>query len=50
MDMWNVPMVQSRQPLAYRLMESMGLRGQNDMAGAHREGLQRVEALRYPPS
>ena len=26
MDMWNVLMVQSRQPLAYRLMESMGLR------------------------
>ena len=25
MDMWNAPMVQSRQPLTYRLMESMGL-------------------------
>ena len=26
-DMWNAPMVQSRQPLTYRLMESMGLGG-----------------------
>ena len=28
MDMWNAPTVQSRQPLTYRLMESMGLGGQ----------------------
>ena len=27
MDMWNAPMVQLRQPLTYRLMESMGLGG-----------------------
>ena len=27
MDMWNAPLVQSRQPLTYRLMESMGLGG-----------------------
>ena len=27
MDMWNAPTVQSRQPLTYRLMESMGLGG-----------------------
>ena len=27
MDMWNAPMVQSRQPLPYRLMESVGLGG-----------------------
>ena len=27
MDMWNTPMVQSRQPLTYRLMESLGLGG-----------------------
>ena len=27
MDMWNVPMVQSRQPLTYRLMNSVGLGG-----------------------
>ena len=26
-DMWNAPVVQSRQPLTYRLMESMGLGG-----------------------
>ena len=27
MDMWNAPMVQSRQPLTYRFMESVGLGG-----------------------
>ena len=27
MDMWNAPMVQSRQPFAYRLRESVGLEG-----------------------
>ena len=27
MDMWNAPVVQSRQPLIYRLMESVGLGG-----------------------
>ena len=27
MDMWNAPMVQSRQPLTYRLMGSVGLGG-----------------------
>ena len=27
MDMWNAPMVQSRQPLTYRSMESVGLGG-----------------------
>ena len=27
MDMWNTPMVQSRQPFTYRLRESMGLGG-----------------------
>ena len=27
MDMWNTPMVQSRQPVTYRLMESVGLGG-----------------------
>ena len=27
MDMWNAPMVQSRPPLTYRLMESVGLGG-----------------------
>ena len=43
-------MVQSRQPLTYRLMESMGRGGPNDMEAADREGLQRVEALGYQPS
>ena len=27
MDMWNAPTVQSRQPLTYRLMDSVGLGG-----------------------
>ena len=27
MDIWNAPMVQSRQPFTYRLMESLGLGG-----------------------
>ena len=27
MDTWNAPTMQSRQPLTYRLMESVGLRG-----------------------
>ena len=27
MDLWNAPVVQSRQPLTYRLMESVGLEG-----------------------
>ena len=27
MDMWNAPTMQSRQPLTYRLMESVGLGG-----------------------
>ena len=36
MDMWNAPMVQSRRPLTYRLMESMGLGGQDDMEAADR--------------
>ena len=27
MDMWNAPIVQSKQPLTYRLMESVGLGG-----------------------
>ena len=43
MDMWNAPRVQSRQPLTYRLMESM----KDNMEAADREGLQRVDALGY---
>ena len=48
MDMWNAPMVQSRQPLTDRLMESV--EDQDDMETADREGLQRVEALGHQPS
>ena len=47
MDMWNPPMLQLRQPLTYRLRESVGLGGQDDMEAADREGSQRVEALGY---
>ena len=36
MDMWNAPLVQSRQPLTYRLMESMGWEAQDDMEAADR--------------
>ena len=43
-------MVQSRQPLTYRLMVSVDLEAQDDMEAADREGLQRVEALGYQPS
>ena len=48
MDMWNTPMVQSRQPVTYRSMEPW--EGQDDMEAADREGVQRVEALSYQPS
>ena len=40
-------MVQSRQPLTYRLMEAWAWEAQNDMEAADREGLQTVEALGY---
>ena len=46
MDMWNAPVVQSRQPLTYRLMESIGLGGPK----WHGSSWQRVEALGYQPS
>ena len=50
-DTWNAPTVQSRQPLTYRLLESVGLgEAQDDLVAADREGLQRVEALSYQPS
>ena len=45
----DTPMVQSRQPLTYRLMESVGLGGQMTWKQLT-EGLQRVEALGYRPS
>ena len=35
LDMWNAPVVQSRQPLTYRLMESMGLGGLNKRPTGH---------------
>ena len=50
MDMWNAPMVQSRQPLTYRLMKAWAWEAQDDMETADREGLQRVEALGHLPS
>ena len=31
MDTWNAPTVQSRQPLTYKLMESLGLGGKDDL-------------------
>ena len=50
MDMWNTPMVQSRQPLKYRLMESVGLgQAQDNIEAADGEELQTVEALSYGP-
>ena len=38
-------MVQSRQLVTYRLMESVASEAQDDMEAADRNGLQRVEAL-----
>ena len=42
--------MQSRQPLTYRLMESVGWEAQDDMETADREELQRMEALGHQPS
>ena len=39
MDMWNAPMVQSRQPLTYRLMESVGLGGQRWQQSSWQRGI-----------
>ena len=39
MDMWNAPMVQSRQPLTYRLIESMGLGGQKWHGSSWQRGI-----------
>ena len=50
MDMWNAPKVQSRQPLTYRLMESVGLGGSRWHGNSWQRGLQRVEALGHQPS
>ena len=37
--MWNTPMVQSRQPLTYRLMESMGLGGPRWHGNSRQRGI-----------
>ena len=37
MDMWNAPTVQSRQPLTYRLLESVGLGGPRWLGSSCRE-------------
>ena len=50
MNMWNAPVVQSRQPFTYRLRKAWAWEAQDDMEAADREGLQRVEALSYQPS
>ena len=39
MDMWKDPMVQSRLPLTYRLMESMGLRGPRRHGSSWQRGI-----------
>ena len=39
MDMWNAPTVQSRQPMTYRLMESVGLGGPRWFGSSWRRGI-----------
>ena len=39
MDMWNAPTVQSRQPLTYRLMESVGLGGPRWLGNSWQRGI-----------
>ena len=39
MDMWNAPMVQSRQPLTYRLMKSVGLGGPKWQGSSWQRGI-----------
>ena len=39
MDMWNAPSVQSRQPLTYRLMESVGLGGPRWLGSSWQRGI-----------
>ena len=50
MDIWNAPMVQSRQPLTSCWWKAWAWEAKNDMEAADRDGLQRVEALDYQPS
>ena len=40
MDMWNAPTVQSRQPLTYRLMESVGLGGPRWLGSSWQRGIE----------
>ena len=46
MDMWNAPMVQSRQPLTYRLMESVGLGGPRWHGNSWQRGIAESESSR----
>ena len=46
MDMWNAPMVQSRQPLTYRLMESVGLGGPKWHGSNWQRGIAESESSR----
>ena len=39
MDMWNAPTVQSRQPLTYKLMESVGLGGPRWLGSSWQRGI-----------
>ena len=39
MDMWNAPTVQSRQPLTYRLLESLGLGGPRWLGSSWQRGI-----------
>ena len=45
MDMWNPPMVQSRQPVTYRLMESMGLSGPRWHGSSWQRGIEESGSL-----
>ena len=49
MDMWNAPMVQSRQPLTYRLMESVGLGGQRWHGSSCQRGIAESGSLAIDP-
>ena len=48
-DMWNTPMVQSRQPLTYRLMESMGLGGPKWHGISWQRGIVKSGSSLFPP-
>ena len=44
MDMWNAPVVQSRQPATYRLMESVGLGGPRWHGSSWQRGITESES------